>query len=106
MDIIVGLIFWKAVEDMLEFEEYKVKLNNIKPTLDGLGTALKLEDAKREIAELEAESAKDGFWNDIDRSQKVQKRLKQLQQKCEKYEKLRSTWDDLMVCLLYTSRCV
>ena len=97
MDIIIGLIFWKAVEDMLEFEEYKVKLNNIKPTLDGLGTALKLEDAKREIAELEAESAKDGFWNDLDRSQKVQKRMKQLQQKCEKYEKLRSTWDDLMV---------
>ena len=82
---------------MLEFEEYKVKLNNIKPTLDGLGTALKLEDAKREIAELEAESAKDGFWNDLDRSQKVQKRMKQLQQKCEKYEKLCSTWDDLMV---------
>ena len=82
---------------MLEFEEYKVKLNNIRPTLDGLGAALKLEDAKSEIAELEAESAKDGFWNDLDRSQKVQKRLKQLQQKCEKYEKLRSTWDDLMV---------
>ena len=97
MDIIVGLIFWKAVEDMLEFEEYKVKLNNMKPTLDGLGAALKLEDAKREIAELEAESAKDGFWNDLDRSQKVQKRMKQLQQKCEKYEKLCSTWDDLMV---------
>lgn len=97
MDIIVGLIFWKAVEDMLEFEEYKVKLNNMKPTLDGLGSALKLDDAKREIAELEAESAKDGFWNDLDRSQKVQKRMKQLQQKCEKYEKLCSTWDDLMV---------
>ena len=97
MDIIIGLIFWKAVEDMLEFEEYKVKLNNIRPTLDGLGAALKLEDAKREIAELEAESAKDGFWNDLDRSQKVQKRMKQLQQKCEKYEKLCSTWDDLMV---------
>ena len=97
MDIIVGLIFWKAVEDMLEFEEYKVKLNNIRPTLNGLGAALKLEDAKREIAELEAESAKDGFWNDLDRSQKVQKRMKQLQLKCEKYEKLCSTWDDLMV---------
>ncbi len=96
MDIIVGLIFWKAVEDMLEFEEYKVKLNNMKPTLDGLGSALKLDDAKREIAELEAESAKEGFWNDLDRSQKVQKRMKQLQQKCEKYEKLQSTWEDLM----------
>ena len=96
MDIIVGLIFWKAVEDMLEFEEYKVKLNNMKPTLDGLGSALKLDDARSEIAELEAESAKDGFWNDLDRSQKVQKRMKQLQLKCEKYEKLQSTWEDLM----------
>ena len=96
MDIIVGLIFWKAVEDMLEFEEYKVKLNNIRPTLDGLGSALKLDDARSEIAELEAESAKDGFWNDLDRSQKVQKRMKQLQLKCEKYEKLQSTWEDLM----------
>ena len=81
---------------MLEFEEYKVKLNNMKPTLDGLGSALKLDDAHSEIAELEAESAKEGFWNDLDRSQKVQKRMKQLQQKCEKYEKLCSTWDDLM----------
>ena len=81
---------------MLEFEEYKVKLNNMKPTLDGLGSALKLDDANREIAGLEAESAKEGFWNDLDRSQKVQKRMKQLQQKCEKYEKLQSTWEDLM----------
>lgn len=82
---------------MLEFEEYKVKLNNLKPALDGLGAALKLDDAKKEISELEAESSKEGFWSDLERSQKVQKRMKQLQQKCEKYEKLCSTWDDLMV---------
>ncbi|MFR3289619.1 MAG: peptide chain release factor 2 [Lachnospiraceae bacterium] len=82
---------------MLEFEEYKVKLNNMKPTLDGLGSALKLDDAKREIAELEAESAKEGFWNDLDRSQKVQKRMKQLSSRSAKSnEKLQSTWEDLM----------
>ena len=81
---------------MLEFEEYKVKLNGIRPTLDGLGAALKLDDARAEIAELEAESAKEGFWNDLERSQKVQKRIKQLQQKCEKYEKLQNSWEDLM----------
>ena len=81
---------------MLEFEEYKVKLNGIRPDLDGLGAALKLDEARAEIAELEAESAKEGFWNNLDRSQKVQKRIKQLQQKCEKYEKLQSSWDDLM----------
>ncbi|HIS44359.1 MAG TPA: peptide chain release factor 2 [Candidatus Scatomorpha merdigallinarum] len=81
---------------MIEFDEYKSKLNAAKPGLDGLGRALKLDDARAEIASLEAESAKEGFWNDVNNSQKVQKRLKQLQNKVAKYEKLCSQWEDLM----------
>jgi len=42
---------------MLEFEEYKGKLNTLKPALDDLQDALHLEEAKREIAELQEESA-------------------------------------------------
>jgi peptide chain release factor 2 len=80
---------------MLEFEEYKGKLNALKPTLDDLGEALHLDEAKREVAELQEESAQDGFWNNVAHSQQVQQRIKQLQTKCEKYEKLRSSWDDL-----------
>ena len=37
---------------MLEFEEYKVKLNNLKPELEELYTSLGLEQAKREVEEL------------------------------------------------------
>ena len=81
---------------IIEFDEYKSKLNGIKPNLEGLGRALKLDDVRAEIASLEAESAKDGFWNDVANSQKVQKRLKQLQQKLARYEKLCAQWDDLM----------
>ena len=81
---------------MIEFDEYKGRLNAAKPGLDGLGRALKLDDARAEIASLEAESAKDGFWNDVNNSQKVQKRLKQLQNKVARYEKLCAQWDDLM----------
>ena len=80
---------------MLEFEEYKGKLNALRPTLDDLQEALHLEEAKREIAELQEESAQDGFWNNVAHSQQVQQRIKQLQTKCEKYDKLRSSWDDL-----------
>jgi peptide chain release factor 2 len=83
------------VMSMLEFEEYKGKLNALKPTLDDLGEALHLDEAKREVAELQEESAQDGFWNNVAHSQQVQQRIKQLQTKCEKYEKLRSSWDDL-----------
>ena len=81
---------------MIEFDDYKSRLNAARPDLDGLGRALKLDDAKAEIASLEAESAKEGFWNDVNNSQKVQKRLKQLQNKVAKYEKLCAQWDDLM----------
>ena len=80
---------------MLEFEEYKGKLNTLKPALDDLQDALHLEEAKREIAELQEESAQDGFWNNVSHSQQVQQRIKQLQTKCEKYDKLCSSWDDL-----------
>ncbi len=80
---------------MLEFEEYKGKLNALKPTLEDLGEALKLEEARREIAELETESAQDGFWNNVQHSQQVQQRIKQLKSKCEKYARLQGAWDDL-----------
>ena len=82
---------------MLEFEEYKVKLNNIKPSLDALRDALKLEAAEKEIEELEKASEMDGFWNDVEKSQKVQKRLKVLKGKKENYEDLCSRWDDMYV---------
>jgi len=80
---------------MLEFEEYKVKLNNIKPMLEELGVALKLEEAVKEIGELEKQTEKDGFWDDLENSQKVLKRTKQLKNKCEGYKKLKDTFDDL-----------
>ena len=81
---------------MLEFEEYKQKLNNLKPTLTDLRDALKLEPAEKEIEELEGQSALDGFWNDVEKSQKVQKRLKTLKTKVESYAALCTQWDDLM----------
>jgi len=81
---------------MLEFDEYKVKLNNCKPGLDVLRTALNLEASQKEIEELEAASAREGFWNDVQKSQQVQKRLKTLKSKCENYEKLCAAWDDMM----------
>ena len=80
---------------MLEFEEYKVKLNALKPTLDDLRSALHLEAAEKEIEELEGQSARDGFWNDVENSQRVQKRLKQLKSKTENYASLCSKWDDM-----------
>ena len=71
---------------MLEFEEYKVKLGELKPTLDTLRGALRLEDARAELAELREQSEQPDFWNDMENGQKVLKRIKQLENKCRQFE--------------------
>ena len=86
----------KARSFMIEFDDYKVKINALKPKLTDLGAALKLDEAKSEIAQLEKESAQDGFWNDLDNSQKVLQKIKQLQNKVDGYQKLSSQFDDLL----------
>ena len=81
---------------MIEFDEYKAKINGLKQQLDDLGEALKLETAHREIDELEERSGQEGFWNDPAQSQKVLQRIKQLKTKCEKYDKLVASRDDML----------
>ncbi len=81
---------------MLQFDEYKVRLNNLAPVLEELGQALDLESAERELDMLQAESASDGFWNNLEKAQKVQQRIKTLQHKVDSQHKRKQHWDDLM----------
>ncbi|MCI9353051.1 MAG: PCRF domain-containing protein, partial [Lawsonibacter sp.] len=81
---------------MLQFDEYKVKLNNLTPMLQELAQALDLEGAERELDMLQAESAADGFWDNLAKAQKVQQRIKNLQDKVDSQKKRQGQWDDLM----------
>ena len=80
---------------MIEFDEYKVKLNNLKPALADLESALKLDDAERELEELRAATEAPDFWNDVPNAQRNQQRTKLLEGKINRYHHLQSTWDDL-----------
>ena len=80
---------------LIEYDVYKQKLRELGPELDKLSAALDIESARQEAQRLEDETAQDGFWNDLERSQKVQMRLKQLQNKITRQEKLISAWEDL-----------
>ena len=86
---------WRIAMALIEYDEYKQKLRDLGPELDKLSAALDIESARQEAARLEEETAQDGFWNDLERSQKVQMRLKQLQNKVARQEKLIGEWEDL-----------
>jgi peptide chain release factor 2 len=81
---------------MIEYDDYKVKITALKPTLQHLGEALQLTEAEAEVEKLEHESAQEGFWNNLENSQKVLQKIKQQKNKVAGYKKLASRWDDLL----------
>ena len=81
---------------LIQFEEYKNRLASLRQPLDELGAALKLDQARNEVEKLEEESAQEGFWNDTENSQKVQKRISALKNKIEKYDRLCTQYEDML----------
>ncbi|MCL2391319.1 MAG: peptide chain release factor 2 [Oscillospiraceae bacterium] len=81
---------------MIQFDDYKHKINALRPTLDNLRLAFKLDEGNEELERLEEESAQEAFWSDLDNSQKVLQRIKQLRTKDQKFEALVVAWDDVL----------
>jgi peptide chain release factor 2 len=81
---------------MIEFEEYKQKINGLRPVLDSIRRALKLDEGAEELHKLEEDSAQDGFWIDLENSSKILQRIKQLKTKSQNYDRLAGGLSDLM----------
>ena len=54
---------------VIEYDEYKQKLQALEPTLQELEKALAIPKAREELAQLQKETEQEGFWSDVDRSQ-------------------------------------
>ena len=80
---------------MIEFDEYKVKLNAMRPKLDELAASLNIDGCREELERLHAQIESDGFWDNQEVSQKVMKRARQLEGKIERFEKMCISRDDL-----------
>ena len=66
---------------MIQLEELRTNLTNIKPELMELRGALDLETGAQEVEQLEKQTAQPGFWDQPEHSQKVLQRIKQLKDK-------------------------
>ena len=84
---------------MLEFEELKQRLMGFEAQIENLREALNIDAVIRDIAELEEESAKPDFWDDMANSQKVMQRIGALKAKVQAYESLKNDFDDALVMI-------
>ena len=81
---------------VIEYDEYKQKLLALEPTLNELEKALAIAKARGELADLQKETEQEGFWSDLERSQKVSQQIKRLENKVKKYDRLVSDWEDCL----------
>ena len=80
----------------IEFDSYKQKLGEIRPTLDGLADSLNIEGLQNELERLHAMQEAPGFWDNPEKSQQVVMKTKTTENKITNYNNMLSTWDDLM----------
>ena len=79
---------------MVQFEELRLHLLEYEDKLKELGEALGLEEMKKTVAELEAKTAENGFWDDVAGTQVVLQKIASLKNKIQKYENLKATYED------------
>ena len=81
---------------MLQFEELRLALEKLRPDINDLADALGLQGMKEEISQLDERAAMPGFWDDMERSQKILQRSSMLKNKIANYEKLCSSLEDAL----------
>ena len=79
---------------MVQFEELLLKLQALKPEIDDLSDALGMKGMLSEIQQLELKATEPGFWDDVEKSQKVLQRTGSLKGKVEAYEGLVAKYED------------
>lgn len=84
---------------MMDFSQYRNQLEGIRKALEEAGEALHIDHLREQIAELSEEMNQPEFWNDLERSTKVNQKLGNLKNRVAHYEKLLSSADDIEVMM-------
>ena len=80
---------------MIIIDDYKMRLGKFREEMKNLYDALKIDAVKEKLEKDEALTAQDGFWNDMERSQKISQSIKNAKDTIADYEKLERKADDL-----------
>src|SRR5215211_4722190 len=75
--------------------DFSVVLDELDTTLRSIEAVMRVDDLRREVAELEQKAAAPDLWNDVEAAQAVTSRLSYLQGDLRRVEELRSRLDDV-----------
>ena len=80
---------------ILQLEQAKLSLGDLKAGIDDLGDSIGFESLKTEVADLENKTGEPGFWDKPEESQHILKQLKHKKSTLEHYLTLKRDYDDV-----------
>ena len=89
----------KDVKAMIDTEKMKQDLNALRDTVEKAADGLHLPALEEELTELKEEMNAPEFWNDLERSTTVNRRVSQIEGKLGRVANLRSRGDDVEAML-------
>ena len=84
---------------ILEFEKYRADVDVLRKKLVDVGEGLHIHLMEQELTELHEEQNAPGFWDNLERSTHVTRRISHLENKIEHYESLVAACDDIEVMM-------
>ena len=87
---------------MLLLDELRLELEGYRKDMADLYNILNIDKLKEDNAKLQEQSAADGFWDDLESSQKVMQTIKQNEATIENYKKLNEMLEDTLTMIELT----
>ena len=84
---------------MIILDELRLELISYRKDMEELADVLNIKGAKERIEKLNAETASEGFWDDLENSQKVLQETKSLERKIEKFNQLNNSLEDTITLI-------
>ena len=84
---------------MIEFDQQKYLVTQFEGPLKDLKTGLRLDQKKERIQELSMYMEAPDFWNDADKSAKITKELKNLQDTVKEYDGIEQQYEDILTLI-------
>ena len=91
--------FTERINFMILLDELRLELVGFRKEMEELADVLSIKASKERIEALNAETARDGFWDDLENSQKVLQETKALERKIEKFNKLNNQLEDVITLI-------
>lgn len=80
---------------MYESEVFRQEITALKEMLEETGKSLNIDGLKEQLIEYQEDMASEGFWDDVDRAQKVNQKMRSCENRINHYKSLNSRLEDV-----------